>query len=206
MAIAASKAGTPELQCKTYEELKRLLETAAESVGGTICTLPKVPGFFSIVPKRVKGDFVANPAYDEEMFKALPKQEQTSKRQRTMKYLQGPCASKHRHKGHAGHNKITPAYSPQANDSASGPQADCMLASSCGPGRLCPLCLCVSLRLFLWEVLWEVAHRGPHPNLGRAGLSKATWLSPFHQGNTAAACDDERYVAFLTFQHLAGPP
>ena len=53
-------------------------------------TLPKVPGFFSTVPKRVKGDFVPNPAYDEEVFKALPKQEQTSKRQRTMKYLQGP--------------------------------------------------------------------------------------------------------------------
>ncbi len=42
-----------------------MLEAAAESVGGTICTLPKVPGFFSTVPKRVKGDFVPNPAYDE---------------------------------------------------------------------------------------------------------------------------------------------
>ena len=39
---------------------------------------------------------------------------------------------------------------------------------------------------------------------GRIG--KATWLSQFHQGNTAAACDDKRYVAFLTFEHLAGPP
>ena len=90
VAIAAIRAGTPELQCKTYEEFERLLEAAAESVGGTKCTLPKLPGFFSTVPKRVKGDFVPNPAYDEEVFKALPKQEQTSKRQRTMKYLQGP--------------------------------------------------------------------------------------------------------------------
>ena len=90
VAIAAIKAGTPELQCKTYEEFERLLEAAADSVGGTICALPKVPGFFSTVPKRVKGDFVPNPAYDEEVFKALPKQEQTSKRHRTMKYLQGP--------------------------------------------------------------------------------------------------------------------
>ena len=38
----------------------------------------------------MKGDFGPNPAYDEEVFKALPKQEQTSKRHRTMKYLQGP--------------------------------------------------------------------------------------------------------------------
>ena len=90
VAIAAIKAGSPELQCKMYEEFERLLEAAADSVGGTICTLPKVPGFFSTVPKRVKGDFVPNPAYDEEVFKALPKQEQTSKRQCTMKYLQGP--------------------------------------------------------------------------------------------------------------------
>ena len=36
VAIAAIKARTPELQCKTYEEFERLLEAAAESVGGTI--------------------------------------------------------------------------------------------------------------------------------------------------------------------------
>eukprot|EP00891_Asterochloris_glomerata_P007765 jgi/Astpho2/7765/Aster-07604 len=67
VAIAAIRAGTPELQCKNYEDFQRLLEAAAKS-----------------------GDFVPNPAYDEEEFKALPKQEQTSKRKRTMKYMQGP--------------------------------------------------------------------------------------------------------------------
>ena len=90
VAIAAIRAGTPELQCKKYEDFQRLLEAAAKSVGCTIYTLPKVPGFFSTVPKRVEGNFVPNPAYDEEEFKALPKQEQTSKRKRTMKYMQGP--------------------------------------------------------------------------------------------------------------------
>ena len=90
MAIVAIRAGSPELQCKNYEDFQRLLEAAAKSVGCTIYTLPKVPGFFSTVPKRMEGDFVPNPAYDEEEFKALPKQEQTSKRKRTMKYLQGP--------------------------------------------------------------------------------------------------------------------
>ena len=85
MAIAAVRAGTPELQCKNYEDFQRLLEAAAKSVGCTIYTLLKVPGFFSSVPKRVEGDFVPNPANDEEEFKALPKQEQTSKRKRTMK-------------------------------------------------------------------------------------------------------------------------
>ena len=33
VAMAAIKAGTPELQCKTYEDLQPLLEAAAESVG-----------------------------------------------------------------------------------------------------------------------------------------------------------------------------
>ena len=52
-------------------------------MGGTICALPKVLGCtFSTVPKRVKGDLVPNPAYDEEVFKALFKREQTSKRRR----------------------------------------------------------------------------------------------------------------------------
>ncbi len=41
---------------------------------------------------------------------------------------------------------ITPAYSVQVHDSAPGTRADCMLASSCSPGRLCPLRLCVSMR------------------------------------------------------------
>ena len=35
-------------------------------------------------------EFIPNPAYDEEEFKALPKQKQISKRERMMKYLQGP--------------------------------------------------------------------------------------------------------------------
>ena len=90
VAIAAIRAGTPELQCKNYEDFQHLLEATTKSVGCTIYTLPKVPGFFSTLPKRVEGDFVPNSAYDEEEFKALPKQEQTSKRKRTMKYMQGP--------------------------------------------------------------------------------------------------------------------
>ena len=92
VATAAIKAGTPELQCKTYEEFERLLDAAAKSVGCTKSALPKVAGYFGKVPKlkRVEGKFVPNPAYDEKEFKALPKQEQTSKRQRSMKYLQGP--------------------------------------------------------------------------------------------------------------------
>ena len=54
---------------------------------------------------------------------------------------------------------------------------------------------------------WEVAHGWPHANLRGGGLAKATWRSLLHQGITAAACDDEKwYVAFLTFEHLAGPP
>ena len=35
VATAAIKAGTPVLQCKTYDEFQRLLEAAAESVGCT---------------------------------------------------------------------------------------------------------------------------------------------------------------------------
>ena len=40
----------------------------------------------------------------------------------------------------------SPQHTQQAHEFAPGTQADCMLASSCSPGRLCPLCLCVSLR------------------------------------------------------------
>ena len=40
----------------------------------------------------------------------------------------------------------SPLHPQQATESAPGTQADCMFASSCSPGRLCPLCLCVSLR------------------------------------------------------------
>ena len=42
VVTAAIKAGTPEFQCKTYEECQRLLEAAAESVGCTKYTLPRV--------------------------------------------------------------------------------------------------------------------------------------------------------------------
>ena len=80
--ISHGGARTPELQCKTYEEL--LLDAAAKSVGCTKSALPKIAGYsvsdFGKVPKRVEGKFVPNPDYDEEEFKALSKQEQTSKR------------------------------------------------------------------------------------------------------------------------------
>ena len=90
VATAAIMAGTPESPCKTHEEFERLLEAAAESVGCTESALPRVTGFFSTVPRREAGEFIPNPAYDEEEFKALPKQKQISKRERMMKYLQGP--------------------------------------------------------------------------------------------------------------------
>ena len=131
VATAAIKAGTPELQCKTYEEFERLLEAAAESVGGTIYSLPKVPGFFSTVPKRVKGDFVPNPAYDEEVFKALPKQEQTSKRQRTMKYLQGPDWQSLREEVVVPHDFLE-GHPPDFTDSGSLSQSgSCSLTPAC---------------------------------------------------------------------------
>ena len=44
----------------------------------------------------------------------------------------------------------SPQHTQQAHEFAAGTRADCMLASSCSPGRLCPLCLCV------WE---SVNHR-----------------------------------------------
>ena len=42
VATAAIKAGTPEFECKTYEECQRLLKAAAESVGCTRSALPSV--------------------------------------------------------------------------------------------------------------------------------------------------------------------
>ena len=93
VAIAAIKAGTPELQCKTYavpaSAGSRREECGLHHIYLKVYMpkVPEVPGFFSTVHKRVEGDFVPNPAYDEEDFKALPKLEQTSKRKRTMKYL-----------------------------------------------------------------------------------------------------------------------
>eukprot|EP00891_Asterochloris_glomerata_P001634 jgi/Astpho2/1634/Aster-08270 len=95
VAIAAIRAGTPELQCKTYEEFERLLKAAAESVGCTTCALPRVLAktSFGTVSKRKEGNLIRNPAYDEEEFKALPKKQQTIQRMRSMKYLQGPNGS-----------------------------------------------------------------------------------------------------------------
>ena len=92
VATAAIKAGTPEFQCKTYEGFERLLEAAAESLG---CTKSALPIFlakdsFGTVLRRKEGNLIRNPAYDEEEFKALPKKEQTDKRKRSLKYLQGP--------------------------------------------------------------------------------------------------------------------
>ena len=45
---------------------------------------------FGKVPMRKDGKLIRNPAYDEEEFKALPKEQQTDQRKRSMKYLQGP--------------------------------------------------------------------------------------------------------------------
>ena len=62
-------------------------------MGCTKYTLPRVFAKslgFGTVTKRMQGDLICNPAYDEEEFKALPKEQQTRQRQRSMKYLQGP--------------------------------------------------------------------------------------------------------------------
>ena len=48
---------------------------------------------FGTVPRCKEGNLICNPAYDEEEFKALPKEQQTDQRKRTMKYLQGPNGS-----------------------------------------------------------------------------------------------------------------
>ena len=95
VVTAAIKAGTPEFQCKTYEDCQLLLEAAAESVGCTKSALPSLlaKSSFGTVSKRVQGDLIRNPAYDEEEFKALPKEQQTRQRERSMKYLQGPNGS-----------------------------------------------------------------------------------------------------------------
>ena len=96
VVTAAIKAGTPEFQCKTYEEYERLLEAAADSVGCTKYTLPRVFAKslgFGTVSKSTQGDLIRNPAYNEEEFKALPKEQQTRQRERSMKYLQGPHGS-----------------------------------------------------------------------------------------------------------------
>ena len=94
VATAAIKAGTPELQCKTYDEFQRL-EAAAESVGCTKSVLPRVlaKSTFGKVPKLKEGNLIRNPAYDEDDFKDLPKKQQTVQRKRSIKYLQGPNRS-----------------------------------------------------------------------------------------------------------------
>ena len=84
VALEAINLGTPEKQCKTYEEYQALLKAAAES------SLPRVTGFFGTVPKRQDGPMKQNPAFDEKEYEALPKQEQTGSRLLAMKYLQGP--------------------------------------------------------------------------------------------------------------------
>ena len=43
--------------------------------------------------KRVQGNLMCDPAYDEDEFKALPKEQQTVQRKRSMMYLQGPNGS-----------------------------------------------------------------------------------------------------------------
>ena len=96
VATIAIKAGTPEIQCKTYEDFQRLLEVAAGSVGCTTSALPRVlaKSSFGTVPRRKEGNLIRNPAYDEEGFKALPKEQHPSdQRKRSMKYLQGPNGS-----------------------------------------------------------------------------------------------------------------
>ena len=96
VVTAAVKAGTPELQCKTYEEYERLMEAAADSVKCTKSDLPRVfikSSSSNTVSRRVQGDLIRNPAYDEEEFRALPKEQQTRQRERSMKYLQGPNGS-----------------------------------------------------------------------------------------------------------------
>ena len=76
-------------------QVERLLEAAAESVGCTMSALPRVlaKSSFGTVPKLKEGNLIHNPAYDEEEFKALPKEQQTVQRKRSMKYLQGPNGS-----------------------------------------------------------------------------------------------------------------
>ena len=69
------------------------MKAAAECVGCAQCSLPMVLSYFGKVPKRKEGGLIRNPAYDEEDFKALPKEQQTRQQERSMKYLQGPNGS-----------------------------------------------------------------------------------------------------------------
>ena len=65
------------------------MEAATESVGCSTYALPMVLGYFGKVPKRQEGGLIRNPAYDEEEFKALQKEQQACQQ----KYLQGPNGS-----------------------------------------------------------------------------------------------------------------
>ena len=84
-----------QFQCKMYHEFQRLLEAAAKSVGFSKSALPSVvaKSSFGTVPMRKEGNLIRNPAYDEDDFMALPKEQQTDQRKRSMKYLQGPNGS-----------------------------------------------------------------------------------------------------------------
>ena len=95
VATAAIKAGTPESHCKTYEEFQRLMEVAAGSVGCTTSALPRVlaKSSFGTVPRRKEGNLIRNLAYEQEAFKAVPKEQQTDQQRRSMKYLQRPDRS-----------------------------------------------------------------------------------------------------------------
>ena len=95
VATGTIKAGTPELQCKTYEEFQRLLEVAVGSVGCTTSALPRVlaKSSFGTVSRRKEGNLIRNPAYDEEELEALSKELQADQQKRSMKYLQGPNGS-----------------------------------------------------------------------------------------------------------------
>ena len=99
MITAAIKAGTPEIQWKTYEEDESLLEAAADIVGSTKSALPRAfskGSGFGTVSKRVQSDLTHNPAYDEEEFKAPQRSSRLARRRRrnstTFVVLEGTAA------------------------------------------------------------------------------------------------------------------
>ena len=48
---------------------------------------------FGTVPRRKEGNLIRNLAYEQEEFKAVPKEQQTDQQRRSMKYLQRPDRS-----------------------------------------------------------------------------------------------------------------